>query len=47
MLDALAVAHVEANDRGLDPLHSSHYGRAARLPNGRAGMVQGQCQQSE
>ena len=47
MLDALAVAHVEADDRGLDPLYSLHDGRAARLPNRRVGMVQGQCQQSE
>ncbi len=47
MLDALAVAHVEADDRGLHPLHGSHYGRAARLPNGGTGMAQSQYKQSE
>ena len=47
MLDAFAIAHVEADDRGLDPLYGPHYGCAARLSNGRVGMAQSQCQQSE
>ena len=47
MLDPLVVAYVEADDRGLHPLHGLYHGRAARLPNGSAGMAQSQCQQSE